>query len=335
MLNKWLTALLIVSITLSGCGRQESKPEQEIKPEVTKPEPILAPLSGRTLNEQSDARPIAVMINNHPKARPQSGLSKADVVYELLAEGDLTRLLGVFQSQFPERFGPVRSARDYYIELAQGLHALYICHGHSPEAKALFDAGAIDELDGMRYDGTLFKRDPSRYAPHNSYITYENVLAGAEKEGYTTTEQTKGFVFATAEQLAEQFATATDARRITIRYAQSNVVSYAYDEATHAYMRSVNGELQTDRIDGAPITAANIFVVMTEHTIQDNYGRRDIDLKSGGVGILFQNGKRREVTWQNDDGRLVAYDNGHPAALLPGTTWVQVVPKSGQSVHSE
>ena len=75
------------------------------------------------------------MVNNHPKARPQSGLHKADIVYEILAEGDVTRFLPYFQSEKPENIGPVRSARDYYIDLAKGLNALYIAHGYSPEAK--------------------------------------------------------------------------------------------------------------------------------------------------------------------------------------------------------
>lgn len=75
------------------------------------------------------------MINNHPKARPQTGLTEADIVYEVLAEGEVTRFLAIFQSSNPKLIGPVRSSRDYYIELAKGYNSLYIAHGYSPEAK--------------------------------------------------------------------------------------------------------------------------------------------------------------------------------------------------------
>ncbi len=92
------------------------------------------------------ARAVAVMINNHPKARPQSGLNKADIVYEILAEGDITRFLAVFQSEKPANIGPIRSARDYYIELAKGFNALYIAHGYSPEAKKMLEQGYVDNL---------------------------------------------------------------------------------------------------------------------------------------------------------------------------------------------
>ena len=96
------------------------------------------------------------MVNNHPLARPQSGLNKADIVYEIFAEGNVTRFLAIFQSEQPEKIGPVRSARDYYIELAKGYDSLYIAHGNSPEAKKMLDNGYIDNLNGLYYDGTLF-----------------------------------------------------------------------------------------------------------------------------------------------------------------------------------
>ena len=124
------------------------------------------------------------MVNNHPKARPQSGLSKADIVYEVLAEGDITRFLAIFQSRMPKEIGPVRSARDYYIDLAKGYDSLYVAHGYSPEAKEMLTNGFIDNLNGMQYDGTLFKRASFRKAPHNSYISYEHIKEGAEKNGF-------------------------------------------------------------------------------------------------------------------------------------------------------
>ncbi|CAM5214030.1 hypothetical protein UACE39S_04412 [Ureibacillus acetophenoni] len=76
---------------------------------------------------EANMRPIIATINNHPAARPQSGLGSADVVYEMLAEGDVTRFLALYQSELPEKIGPVRSARDYFIEIALGLDALLYC----------------------------------------------------------------------------------------------------------------------------------------------------------------------------------------------------------------
>ncbi|MHC8520306.1 DUF3048 N-terminal domain-containing protein [Rossellomorea sp. H39__3] len=143
-----------------------------------------SPLTGE-VQDEGDGRSIAVMINNHPKARPQSGLSKADIVYEILAEGNITRFLAIFQSERPENVGPVRSARDYYISLAKGYDSLFIAHGYSPDAKKILQGGSVDNLNGISYDGTLFKRASSRKAPHNSYITFENIKKGADDLGMT------------------------------------------------------------------------------------------------------------------------------------------------------
>ena len=143
------------------------------------------------------------MINNHPAARPQSGLNKADIVYELLAEGDVTRFLAIFQSEQPDNVGPVRSARSYYIELAKGFDSLYIAHGNSPDAKEMLDSGYIDDLNGLYYDGTLFKRASFRKAPHNSYITYDNILKGANQKGYEMEKAPSSLTFLTEDEVKE------------------------------------------------------------------------------------------------------------------------------------
>src|SRR5690606_25562598 len=100
--------------------------------------------------------------NNHPNARPQSGLASADVVYEMLAEGDVTRFLALYQSEIPDNIGPIRSARSYFIELAKGLDAFYIAHGFSPEAQSMLRNNVVDNINGMYYDGSIFKRSRDR-----------------------------------------------------------------------------------------------------------------------------------------------------------------------------
>ena len=99
----------------------------------------------------------------------------------LVAEGNVTRFLALFQSELPEEIGPIRSARDYFVHIAKGLDAFYVAHGYSPDAKQFFKSGYVDNVNGMQYDGTLFRRSTDRKAPHNSYISGENVLAAAEK----------------------------------------------------------------------------------------------------------------------------------------------------------
>ena len=140
--------------------------EEQVATEVSEPMEQ-APLTGEMVEEKVNARPVAVMVNNDIKARPQSGLHKADIVYEVLAEGDITRLLAIFHSEMPETVGPVRSSRAYFVDLAKGYDPLYVFHGWSPGAKEKIQAGEVDGINGLTYDGTLFKRASFRKAPHN------------------------------------------------------------------------------------------------------------------------------------------------------------------------
>ena len=119
---------------------------------------VYGTIHGVFSEEENMRRPVLATINNHPLARPQSGISEADIVYEFVAEGNVTRLLALFQSELPEEIGPIRSARDYFIHIAKGLDAFYVAHGYSPDARALLQTDFVDNVNGMQYDGTLFKR---------------------------------------------------------------------------------------------------------------------------------------------------------------------------------
>ena len=130
MLKKWLTISAIALLLLVGCskkdkvvGPQEENTENEvIEPEVNdqeKEQPFHFPLTGVGSSTEAEGRAVAVMINNHPAARPQSGLNKADIVYEVLAEGDVTRFLAIFQSEQPDSVGPVRSARELLYRISK------------------------------------------------------------------------------------------------------------------------------------------------------------------------------------------------------------------------
>ncbi len=154
---------------------EEITVEEEPK-EVVPLFPFTYPLTGIGTMEQLDRRVIGVTINNHPAARPQSGIGDADIVYEVLSEGEITRLVALFHSQLPERVGPVRSSRPYHIDLVNGYNGLLVTHGWSPEAERLLNGGSADFLNGLFYDGTLFQRSTDRKAPHNSYITFDNIF---------------------------------------------------------------------------------------------------------------------------------------------------------------
>jgi hypothetical protein len=339
-MKKWAVAATAALLLLSGCSDKEkvSGPkepvedveevaqEEVVQEEVNREMPYQYPLTGVGSETKTDSRAIAVMINNHPKARPQSGLNKADIVYEILAEGDVTRFLAVFQSEKPKNIGPVRSARDYYIDLAKGLDALFIAHGYSAEAQKMLEQDYVDNLNGMVYDGTLFKRASFRKAPHNSYITYENVLKGAKEKKYSMNQSPPAFTFLSEDE--DDSIMGDEAGSVMISYSASAIFdsTYEYDSSEEKYKRYSAGDITVDYDTQEPILIDNLFIIETSHQVIDEVGRKEIDLETGGSGYLLQKGKVLEVEWKNENGVILPVRNGEVVPFVQGKTWVNVVP---------
>ncbi|HLU24031.1 MAG TPA: DUF3048 domain-containing protein [Bacillaceae bacterium] len=335
-----LMFILLLLFVLAACnaseeGEKDNGSNQNPVPEkkdnedeeLVETDPYQFPLTGIGMQDESTQRAVSAMISNQPPARPQTGLSKADVVYEILAEGSITRFLAIFQSELPENIGPIRSARDYFIDISQGYDSVYIAHGYSPEAKKMLNSGKYDHLNGIRYDGSLFKRASFRNAPHNSYITFQNIEKGANDEGFSLSGAPKSMAFLSEDDVAN--LTGENGAELTIKYSSNNNqlnAEYKFNAQTGKYERYSGGVKTAELDSNIPVLIDNIIVVETTHRIIDSKGRRDIDLSSGGKALLFQKGKVKEVEWKNESGRLVPYEGGQPAKLVPGKTWFNVVP---------
>lgn len=332
-----LFMILTLGLWLTACNqedREQAEEDVQIEPpmeeEQTEEEPeipkFVFPLTGIPTDSEPTNRAIAVTINNHPLARPQSGLINADIIYEMLVEGSITRLLAIFQSEYPERVGPVRSAREYFIDVAQGYDSVYVAHGYSPKAKEMLNAGVIDHINGMRYDGTLFKRSSDRKAPHNSYTFKDSLLEGMEKLKYEKYKVPQPLSFFPENELGN--ISGQDVTEITVSYSKNKdfIANYEYKPNEKSYARIVNGNETVDKETDEPIRLANIFVIETAHQVVDSSGRRNIDLTSGGKGLVFHQGKMVEVEWKNESARILPYKDGAPYSFVPGKTWIHVVP---------
>lgn len=350
----FILLLLIIGIALVGCKKKEETEENENnnnnnnEPELNLTEDnnedeiveeeefkYVYPLTGIKTNEDVSNRPVGVMINNHPAARPQSGLSKADLVFEILAEGATTRFLALFQSEMPDIVGPVRSAREYYFELARDYDALYVYHGAANFVNDMIINRGIEHLNGAYHDNDqkLFKRESFRKAPHNSYLLMDNAYDFAQAKGYEITSNLQALDFLPEE---EELIKGSQANHAKIGYIGKQPyyrVEYKYDEESKAYIRSSDGVEDKELNDDSPLLAHNLLILETYHEVFDNDGRRKIDMKSSGKALLLQRGKMQEVTWENRDGIILPVKDGEVLPLVPGKTWINVVPSLEQSVE--
>src|SRR5699024_11039297 len=153
---------------MSACGQEDSSPQN------TEEEEKFAPLTAANIEEENKQRAVAVTMDNQEKARPQRGLSEADVVSALLSEGARTRCMTLYQHEDPEGDGPVRSGREYFFDLADGYDAIYVFSGAANE---VFDELKKRDMDYLEAETTeesdqLFVREGLRKAPHNLYLQF-------------------------------------------------------------------------------------------------------------------------------------------------------------------
>lgn len=347
----WRTSVLTMTalFMLSACGGE--KKAEPVVPEVQAPveSPVeappetqsaafTAPLTGMPLEEASNRRPLAIMINNAPAARPQSGLSKADIVYEVLAEGGITRLIGIFQSQTDiEKIGPIRSIRPYLINIGESYGGVLVHAGGSPEAYSIIKNQRKQDLDEIGNAGAYFWRDKDRKAPHNLYSSDEKLREGADKYKYSEEVTIPQYTFikeetgeAEASDSAAEIPAGEPAAKVDITFLLKNyVVGYTYDPESKLYQRSINGEPHIDLNDNSVLTAANVVVLGANHKVLDDVGRLSVDINTGGEAMLFQQGKMIKGQWVRSEGDAIRFmKDGSEVPLATGTTYFNIVPNS-------
>ena len=181
------TEMDVVDLTVPPVVTEEEEPEPEPEePEVTHEGEAQSLLTGEWLpEEETKNRPVAIMLGNTTDALPQYGIGEADVLYECLVEGGLTRLMGIFEDyNDAPKYGSVRSCRLYYAYLAKEYDAIYAHYGQASNAKSFLNSDAIDNLNGLEgtMDSIMYYRSSDRPAPHNVFTTPDGIAAGIEKK---------------------------------------------------------------------------------------------------------------------------------------------------------
>lgn len=334
-----ISILLIACITVVALALlQTDTPVETPKPVMQKPAPkpatkYYSPLTGLEVADEAATKNVvtAVMIENSPDARPQSGLQQADVVYEAIAEGGITRFVALYQQQQPELIGPVRSLRMYYIDWITPYDPSVAHVGGSKKAKKEIRNGNHKDIDQF-FNADAYWRAPDRYAPHNVYTTSEKLAALNSSKGYTAANPK---AIPRTDSMPEASMPATQATVIISGPLYNS--SWAYDETTKKYLRSQAGEPHQDREKGQ-ITAEVVVVLgMRMDIVQEDGMRGDYHTAGSGNATIFAQGKAIEATWhkQNMESQLHFTDKqtGKDLALPRGTTWFTAVPiNSGGSV---
>jgi hypothetical protein len=313
-------------------------------PEVTAatPEPEYTgaynPLTGLPIaNKWANSRPLAIMLNNLKAALPQHGVSQADIIYEVLAEGGITRMLGVFQTvEGVGDIGSVRSSRTYYLELALGHDAIYLHAGGSPDAYAKIKEWAVTALDCVNgpYEGTLYWRDQGRIKSAGyelSVFTSGDTILELFPTYRFRQEHEAGYTYNMTFLDDGTPAGSETANIITVPFSTYKTGVFRYDLESGLYMAEEYGKDYVDGNTNEQVGVTNVIILKTACDVisGDDKGRLAVDLTSGGDGWYACGGKIVPIHWSKEDRNsqfVYTTADGKVLSLGRGTSYVNIIP---------
>lgn len=306
----------------SGVVKKENKKVEEVK-------------KVQIVDMESDTRPVAVMINNIGVARKHHvGLQDAYMVYEVIVEGGLTRLMALYKDAETAKIGSVRSARHYYLDYALENDAVYVHWGYSEFAQSDISKLGVNNVNGLIYGNKYFWRDKSLgiSSEHTAYTSMELINKGIDKLGYRKTTEDKPLLSYSADEIdLSKIDGVVPANNVTVKYSTSVKSEYVYDSEAKNYKRSVNGTAHTDYESKEQYTAKNIITYQVKNTtIAGDYkGRQDLSTVGSGEGYYISNGYAVPIKWEKTSRTArTKYTllNGEELKVNDGNTYIQIQP---------
>lgn len=295
------------------------------------------PLTGLPCDEATlTRRPIAIMINNIKQAIPQHGISEADIIYECIVEGGITRLMAIYSAYDTlPLIGSVRSSRDYYIDIAQSHDAIYAHCGGSEDAYDTIASRNIDNIDGVLgsyTESTMYWKDSERVQTmgyeHASMTNGENISEAIKNLGFRT-EITEGFSQPLIFNKSDLDIDGEPANSVTVTYSFYAQSFFLYDTEKKEYFKGQYGDAHIDANTNETLTFKNIIILGAVYTnTNDSYNHLNLDFTGSGKGYYISNGKAKNIVWKKADRQsqysLYEEDGVTPLTVNPGKSYIGI-----------
>jgi hypothetical protein len=271
---------------------------------------------------------ILVMIDNYEPARPQMGIDKADIVFEIIAEGGITRYMALFYTEAAATIGPVRSARYYFVQLAKGMDLPYAHVGGADDAFAMIGNLRIKDIDEITNSQKYFWQDPKRKRPHATYTSTDKLIEAVTKKQYAFKEPEM-------PPIGKEFkGAALPDGQVTLTYVAGRGgyrVDWIWDKDLGEggqYRRHINDKAQSTA-DDIPLAADTIFILAAQSKSRNtNPVTSSVDIVGGGDAMCIVENKIIRGTWKKESAErpLFIYDaSGALMERKQGKTWIQVI----------
>ena len=335
--NKLILFIVLVVILLCGIGvgvyfvvNKDNKMETLEKNE----EKVEKKVS--IIDVDSDTRPYAVMINCHNDALPQAGLDNAYIVYELMVEGGITRMMALFKNKDVDKIGSVRSARTQYLDYVYENDAIY---GHAGGAEDALSRIANEGINDVDVDGQYGFRDTSldRAWEHKLFTSTKLLGEGVSNRRYRTTTEVKSLLKYSADEIdLSNLDGSSVANNVSIKYSDYRTSNYIYDSDNKVYVRSMNNTKNVDLVNGEQYKVKNIIIYGVNYSSYCDHGYcayQKIDNVGTGEGYYVSNGYSIPITWskssKNDKTIYKIKSSGEELVVNDGNTYIQIYPTSG------
>lgn len=327
--------IVLVVLTLLGGGLYYILSPEDDKPSIIKKSTTTTTTKVvKIVNEKTESRPFAVMINNAPAARPvQSGLQDAYIVYEIIVEGGITRYMALFLDQNTARIGSIRSSRHYFLDYALENDAIYVHCGYSPQARADFSKLGVDRIE----TGTSSNSWRDKELRSQGYAYEHTLFTSIEKlnnnVGKKRTKRNNDLLlnYTVDEVDLSKMENAKPANEVLIKYSNVNKTGYTYDAENKVYKRTVNGKEHIDYVTKNQYTVKNIITYQVKNTTIEGggKGRQTIDNIGSGTGYYITDGYAVPITWTKPSRKsqtVYKYTNGEEIKFNDGNTFIQIQP---------
>ena len=290
----------------------------------------------KIIDEKSDSRPVAVMINNHNYARKNhSGLQDAFVIYEMIVEGGITRLMAIYKDKETDRIGSVRSSRHNFLDYASEYDAIYVHFGWSNLAKKDISSFGINNINGL-YDNKGFWRDKSLKlaTEHTAFTSMDYIQKGINKYGYRTTTKIDLLLNYSVDEIdISKMPDAKQANKVFIDYSASRSTTFEYDTVNKVYLRSQGtakaNYAHKDAVTKKQYTAKNIITYQLPTRTIDSKGRQEMNTVGAGKGFYITNGYAVPITWEKTSRASQTkyrYLDGKEINVNDGNTYIEIQP---------
>jgi hypothetical protein len=334
--SRWLAMTALVVLAGVACtGQGGTDPSADEEPALT-----TWPLTGIAFDgDPVDRAAFLVKVSNSPEARPQTGLERADVVYEELTEGGVTRFMAVFHSDLPEVVGPIRSARPVDTQILSGFDTPGFAYsGARAEVRALLadtPAAAITEgAPGFFRDDGTYASNP--VAPHDLFIRVADGFDAVTERGAAPLSDL-GWRF--DDQAPDDAPSETEGGAIEIAMSDAFQSAWTYDPETGLYRREQNDAPTLVTGDGR-IGADNVVVLEVRHYVGES-GYPETDVVGSGDAIVLRDGRRYRASWEKPTAtsplRILTEDGSEVFPLKPGRSWIHLperLPEAPTDPHS-